>query len=83
MITTLDEKLNVPQWITIIDDTDSDNVYVWISAIWAQTSDELWQIKKIVKSWSITTILFPKKDWKTNSYPIFSWDLRSTYTYSL
>lgn len=71
---------------TIIDDTDANNVYIWQSEyIWASESDNVWAIKKIVKSWNITRILTATDDTINNqTYQdfIYIWNDRASYTYN-
>lgn len=63
---------------TIVDETDPNNVYIGIAKPGTALGDSNWQIKKITKSGSITTIGFAGS---SNQF-VFEWDERASYTYN-
>lgn len=63
----------------IIDEVSTTLTYIGISKNrGAQTSSKVWQIKKIEKIGTVTTIEFPS----SNSDFNFDWDSRATFSYS-
>lgn len=69
---------------TIVDEVSASLTYVWSSDLWRATSDPYWTIKKISKSWNITTTAYPCGPSRIpTDDEIFVWDRRAEYTYSL
>jgi len=63
-----------------IDDVNGDSslVYIGVSKVGSADSDSNWQIRKLVKSGTVTSIFYPNGD---SSFR-FQWSNRTSYTYS-
>lgn len=62
----------------IIDEYDSNTTYIGYAGFGAITSDAVWQIKKIVKNGTVTTISWADGDDRYDNI----WNNRTALTYS-
>jgi hypothetical protein len=62
---------------TLIDEVDSNTIYVGIASRATITSASSWQIIKILTTGTVTSVLYPNG----NDGFLYIWDNRTTYTY--
>ena len=64
--------------LTLIDSVDADTTYVGEAKLGAATSDAVWQILKITKSGTVTSILSANGNLRFNN----KWTERTSRSYS-
>ena len=63
--------------LTLIDSIDANTTYVGEAKLEAATSDSVWQILKITKTGTVTSILSADSDLRFDN----EWDNRTSLTY--